>query len=716
MRDSQKPLSLPDPPASMADRLALAAAFLLFAVCSAYGVLEVHSSTDTWIGLAGGRDIVESTTGFPKTDRYSFTAQGQTWFNQNWLTHVWQYWLYSRLGPNWVIYGTWAMAASIFGLTLLAAFVRTGHLFGATLVAAVVAVGGRDFLSARPATTGFFLMAVLGLLLAALESHKPRHRWWPIVAALPLLIVWGCAHGSFMFGYGLLGVYVAHNVFLWIVAMHRAALDRAQATALVVVVAAALTLTMKFGPFGIDNFTHGEKIAGSSVFRQVSEWYPPSFVEILPEGMRPAKVVRKFPPMLRFFAILGLCLVAIPIVLAMRLLFRDELPPSRAERGKARVPRQVFPDGWRLTLFDLFVVLVGLIMTFWARRFAPIFLIFAAPVALVLVLRGIHVVGPLVRRTARWSLGALALPAAVLMGWITADLAKAELVDRFKDEPEFNLFERVMRYEMVPYQAMHFLRDNDLQPNLMVEWTQAGIVMFLAPNVKVFMDGRAQQVYDERTYLRYAAVLSNPNPAAAVALGVLDGYDTLGDKVDAQPTNAVLLRRTTMQLQNIWEIIDRRSGGKWALVYFDETGGLFLRRDSDPMRQLLAAFHAGTARYPDSGNALVMQGNLAMMSDPPDLARAAALMRQGLEKDLATALVSFPTLASIYRILNQEPAARETIRFARERLAVPGSLPASARPEVVRSIESWEQQLNSPRRGRGQTQDPATTPSEGPRP
>ena len=188
----------------------------LFLAAAAWGVLEIHSSTDTWIGLAGGRAILENTDWtnlretFPRNDTFSYTFDGELWFNQNWLTHVFQYWLYSHVSRDAVVYGTWLLASGVFWFVLLAAYWRSGSWLGALLAAAVVGLGCRDFLSARPATTGFFCISALWALVCALEGQRGKTRWWPIVLLLPLLFLWGNAHGSFVFGYGTLALYVGY--------------------------------------------------------------------------------------------------------------------------------------------------------------------------------------------------------------------------------------------------------------------------------------------------------------------------------------------------------------------------------------------------------------------------------------------------------------------------------------------------------------------------
>ena len=127
--------------------LLFAGPVLLYLGATAFGVSEVHFSTDTWIGLAAGRQILTSDE-FPKTDTFSYTFNGQVWYNQNWLTHLIQYWLYAYAAPNAVVYGTWALSASVFLLVMLATYWRSGSWFAALLAAGVVGVGCREFLSA----------------------------------------------------------------------------------------------------------------------------------------------------------------------------------------------------------------------------------------------------------------------------------------------------------------------------------------------------------------------------------------------------------------------------------------------------------------------------------------------------------------------------------------------------------------------------------------
>ncbi len=672
---------------------------LLFVCATAYGILEVHSSTDTWIGLAAGRQILESDH-FPRTDTFSYTFEGENWYNQNWLTHVFQYWLYSHLGPNAVVYGTWALSSSVFLLTLLACYWRSGNLLGSLVAASVVALGGRDFLSARPATTGFFCIAALWALICAIEGQRHKTRWWPVALLLPLLLLWGNAHGSFVFGYGVLGLYVGHwfvartigqrrawiwsllgvgvvllilglvyarpaegvahrpedltNFFglqlvkrklamvvggllaygvYWLIvrlSRPRLAVRDGQIYGIVAAVLLAFVLTVWLGPFGLENFTHANKIASSDVFRQVSEWNPPT---------APG---RHFPPVWRFWTILYTSAGLIVLAAAVRVL-----PGTRGEAPRDRSADAEPP--LHTSLFDAAVVVIGLAMTFWARRFAPIYFVFGAPVFLVWFLRLTRTIPAQWQRMARLgvSIGCLGFTAVVAHETITK--ARKELIEAFRPRPNFGLLERVTRYDATPHTAIEFIKRNALPVRVLTEWTQAGPVMFHAPTAQVYMDGRAQQVYDEDHYLKYQALLGNPRTPKQRLLQLLDEYDT----------NAVLLRRWG-PAQNLGVVLEQSRD--WIPALFGARYGLFLRRGSEPFNRLCELMRSGQAWWPDDPAALATQGLLWQAMNPPQLDKAVQCWRQAIRRNVRTGRIAFRPLTQALIMLGRQAEARSLIQ------------------------------------------------------
>ena len=685
---------------------------LLFVAAAANGVLEVHSSTDTWIGLAAGRQILTSDE-FPTTDTFSYTFNGEVWYNQNWLTHLYQYWLYSHIAPNAVIYGTWALSASVFFFTLLAAYWRSRSWLGALLAATVVALGCRDFLSARPATTGFFCIAALSALVYAIEGQGERRRWWPIALMLPLLLIWGNAHGSFVFGYGVLAIYVGHwfvcrtitvkhswsfslvavlvvllvggiayarvpavdeataavqaarqNVLnigesafatpklrLLFVALFayagywicirfkqpRLAIRDWQAYSIVGVVAVALILTIALGPFGIHNFTHGEKVASSDVFRQVSEWWPPY-----------KDPMKHFPPTLRFWVILAGSVV----VLAAAVITWLFINPRKKSQEDQRL---------HTSLFDLALVVIGLALTLWARRFAPIYFIFGIPVLLTWVMMLLRSLPPTVRGYGRLALMPGAAVGAIIVAIMTVQAARAELVTKFEHTPQFNLLERVTRYDITPHGAILYLRKNELNVDLMAEWTHGGPIMFNAPNAKIYMDGRAQQVYDETHYRKYCALLNSPDTPRPLLIKLLDEYDT----------EAVILRRTG-RARNLW--ITLSQSRDWVLVLEDSRYRLYLRRNSNALEQVSDALRRGEEWRPNTALALATRGIVWEATAPRDLEQALGCWQAALEMDIRTASVTIRRICAAQVELGRKEDARRLVQRYYNRLnrPVPG--------------------------------------------
>jgi hypothetical protein len=595
---------------------------LLFAAAVSYGVLEVHPENDTWIGLAAGRQILVDGK-VPRTDTFSYTASGRVWYNQNWLTHLFQYWLYDAVAPDAVVYATWTLAALVFVLALLAAYWRSGTWAGALLAASVVALGCRDFLSARPATTGFFCLAGLWALLCAVEGQREKRRWWPIALLLPLLLVWGSAHGSFVLGYGIVGLYLLH----WGCMRgfrSRTAIDGSQMVAIIAVVVLAAVLTVAVGPFGVDNFTHGEKVAGSAVWRDVAEWQPP----YVPG--------HNFPPVWRFWSILA---GSAALLLACAVL---RLVAPRSSRPDAR------NGPTRVTLLDISLLVLGLAMTLWARRFAPVFLILGAPIvltAVVLLLRAVR---------ASWQRG-LAVGVSVLAGLcgigvaaVTASKARAALVEAYAHHRDFNLLERVTCYDLVPHDALIFIDRNGLHINLLAEWSIAGAVMLRAPTAKVFIDGRAQQVYDEAHYRQYHALFVARNTPRQIMFRILDESGTDG-----------VLLRLWERGANLRAALEQSS--EWVPVFLDPDYRLFLRVGSDGLEHLGDRLRRGEAWWPDSPAGLAGQAFVWRSTTPPDLGQAVSTWDRALRKTPALGLICFRPLIRTLLELGRDGEARRRV-------------------------------------------------------
>lgn len=642
---------------------------LLFFAASAYGFLEVHSSTDTYIGLAAGRQIMTSDE-FPTADTFSYTFGGKTWFNQNWLTHVYLWLLHDYFGPDFVIYGTWALCLGLFSFVVFAARLRCGAWMPAVLAGSMVAIASRDWLSARPATMQFFLMALCWLALQGLLSQRGRVRWWPIVVLALAFLVWPHAHGSFVFGYGLVAMFLGFGVVARVVGQ-RAAFTPAQFWSIVGVVVVTAILGFVLSPYGIENYTHPFKVAKSDVFRQVGEWQPPYVAS------------RAFPPVKRFWIALSVTGAFLGLAVALKLADRTPATDRRQTR------RESSPPPWiHMVLLDVAAVTVGLSMAMWARRFAPILYILATPVFVSWIMSLGRTLSPRVRAWSRDVAIAAAYPLLIATIFVTAKNVQKETIEPFPDDRPYNLLDRITRTDQVAYYAMEFLRRNELTPRIMTEWTQAGLIMFYVPGATVYIDGRSQQVYNERHYVSYTALVSHGGQA-----------EWKVSELERTDTEAVLLRRTR-SVAHLANAVHRDRD--WVRVFHSEAATLFARRDSDFYREVIRREREGNLWWPESPFTLAARGRLRMRMQPPDYSAAAEMLRTALDQKPLLAIESLDAYVLAMTQLERTSEASAYLRELDDRAAA-GDVSERYRDAVRKTIAHWQRRIEHPSGGRNRS-------------
>ncbi len=622
-------------------RLAGAALLLLVVAATAFTALTPQSSTDTLIGLAAGRQMA-ALGHVPHGDTFSFTFAGKTWLNQNWLTHRLQWWVYSHVSPNAVVYAAWLLIAGSLLLVVLATRWRAGTWLGGLAAAALVAFGSWQYLPPRPATTGFFCLAALWALLCAIEGQGARRRWWPVALVLPLLWFWGNAHGSFVFGFAMIAAYGGQWALLRLARPGRLRVSAAQIAGIAAGAAAALALVIFLGPFGLHNLTHGEKITGSQ-FRLITEWRPPWDRA-------------SFPPVWQFWLILGSGLAALAGAWWLR---RRAARPGKARARAYATSSEASEEARRIhtTPFDTVLVLGTLAMTLWARRFLPVFLLFAMPM-LVTWLRKLTLGAPaFFHRQVRLftavvaAFGALALAGAT---WLRVHDTFAGRGERFAG---LDFLERFIGYNNAPRDAVEFLARNSLHVNLLTEYAQGGAIMFNAPQTKLYLDGRAQQLYGDKIFANYRGLfLQEDAPDRAVA-AILDGFNYDGTRTVEGRVDGVLLRRTD-RLLHLWRSLSRLPD--WELVLLSFDSALYLRKDSLPLRELTERARAGRAWWPGTPIAEASRGNVLAALSPPDSTGALAAYREAVARDPSMGLLCD---RSIVMLLRHEGRAAEADAF-----------------------------------------------------
>ena len=229
--------------------------------------LALEFIQDTWLAIAGGRDIAHH--GLPWHERLTVAAHGQSWVDQQWLGKLFLY-----------------FAANMGGVRLLAV-VHIAVMLAALLAAVIVARrrGASDaavfwvVIAVLPsAPWGWQLrsqilayplfIAVLAILTS--ERLKPSTR---VLACVPLLVLWANVHGSVTLG----AVLVAS---VGVIEAWRALRDRASGRRLFTAVGMSLLpLGCLFAsPYGFHLLRYYQELLANPLMSQyVDEWRAPTF-------------------------------------------------------------------------------------------------------------------------------------------------------------------------------------------------------------------------------------------------------------------------------------------------------------------------------------------------------------------------------------------------------------------------------------------------------
>ena len=233
------------------------------------------------------------------------------------------------------------------------------------------------------------------------------------------------------------------------------------------------------------------------------------------------------------------------------------------------------------------------------------------------------------------------------------------------------------------HEEILFLKDNALDVNLLVEWPLAGLVMLHAPNAKVFIDGRAQQVYDETLYRKYHLLLVAEDTPPELMLRILDEHDT----------DAVLLRRWK-PVRNLRLTLDQ--SGDWVPALLDADCELFLRKGSRGLVQLGWLLRRGQEWRPDSPLARASRGFVWEATTPPDLEQAVACWQSAVRRDVTVGSRCFRRLTRALLQLGREQEARQLVDSYHQALSQPFTrLPGDLRGELLQTLAACRRDIDA---------------------
>ncbi|WP_338502909.1 hypothetical protein V6R86_06130 [Sphingomonas kaistensis] len=276
---------------------------LLLAALIAFAV-QIYLDGDTGWHLGAGKWIIANGV-VPTADPFSHTMPGKAWTAHEWLAEV------LMVGADRL--AGWGGLAALFALSAATTFwllARQAFRFlpARWAVAAVGAAAGVlfPFALARPHMLAWTLLAAWTVIL--LRAREDRSA--PPLAAALLMVVWANLHASYIFGFGLAGLFALESLIEN--PRDRGLLARWVAFGFAAMAAAALVT-----PFGPSDFLYPFQVSGMEALSVIGEWRRSTFPAdalfytcLAGLAVLIAKRWRSMPP-LRLLLLVGLSAMAI---------------------------------------------------------------------------------------------------------------------------------------------------------------------------------------------------------------------------------------------------------------------------------------------------------------------------------------------------------------------------------------------------------------------
>ncbi len=421
------------------------------------------AGSDLFWHLASGRRIWRE-GGPASVDPFSFTFAQREWMNHEWLWDAMYYPLYA-LHPDVCAWFHLALVVVAFWLFYLVALRASATAASAGAALFLAAAASHWFIDVRPHV---WTMLLLGIVLVTRErAFAP---WlWP-----PLVLIWANVHGGFVYGLGVIGLFTLVKTLGPSPPDLTRELDRAGdpagrrlarrlvASRRLWIGAALAGLAMLINPWGyrILEYPLAYLDAGSP-YRNLIEWRPPG-LSLDPSGFAG-----------RFFWISALGFGGAPLL-------------------------------WRRDPFLVLLAAVTFAMAVTSRRFIPLFALTSAPLVACALAHLTEELGsrwPLLTRPALRRAGVLATLA--LCAWLWSEVRLAP-----------RLLDRWTQADLYPSAAVSFLNALGPPERLLNQYNWGGYLMLHAPAAKLWIDGRANTLYDDDIFVEYQLFLAGERRAA----------------------------------------------------------------------------------------------------------------------------------------------------------------------------------------------------------
>lgn len=158
---------------------------------------------DTWWHLAIGKQILLTHT-CPRMDIFSFTMTGSPWLAYEWLGEVVMAAAWKIGGLQGLMALLTVLAGAVLVLLFCYSYLRSRNLISAFIACALLLPLAAQSFSVRPQMFGYVFLLIT---LIALERFRQGHR--KLLWVLPaVFLIWVNVHGTFILGFGALGIYL----------------------------------------------------------------------------------------------------------------------------------------------------------------------------------------------------------------------------------------------------------------------------------------------------------------------------------------------------------------------------------------------------------------------------------------------------------------------------------------------------------------------------
>jgi hypothetical protein len=486
------------------ERLMVAILFiLLFAMA-----VRVPTDPDTWWHIRSGEYIVKNHE-IPRTDPFSHTRYGQDWIDHSWGSQLVIYGFYEAFGGGIEPgdSGNIGLALYMAGLATLGmgfvylmcegnAYLRA---FSVVLGAAAAAV----FWSPRPQMVSFMLGALVLYILHHYKREQVDRLWLiPVIIAL-----WVNLHGGFAIGFiFLFGSIIGEVIGNLMNADDERVVRWGRLKKMALVTAVSIPV-VALNPNGVQMLDYPFRTVGIGALQDfIQEWASPDFHQ----------------PQTWPFALLLLAVLA-----AAGLSSR------------------------RIDWTDLALVVGTAFMALTAGRNIAVFAIAATPVLTRHLSAWLENRGWRIRPRRRVSGMMLAINWILLVVISLGALVKIASALNEKTVRE-------AQEEFFPVEAARFLRESPPPGKMFNSYNWGGYLIFAAPDVPVYVDGRTD-LYDDAFLRQYLKIIL-----------IRDGWDTALDEQD--------VGFVAIEAESVLATMLRERSDQWReLVFDEERSSVFVR-------------------------------------------------------------------------------------------------------------------------------------------